>query len=332
MSVDRISESLTDFSPSRLGVIGKCGLAFEYQYVKRLPAPYESARAILGTVVHDGVEQWYALPDNGYQTADLAPIVLAQWQSLLPPVIWERILELRDIAEECEAVAAAIRFQRPNVKAPTQTKAYLEAGVVREFGQKRAAMIELCDALETIKWPKDEDPYKAYCKSAEFAAAMQKRWQPLPPPVAVEVPFRVEFEGFAVRGRIDQVRADPTRDGEIRHRIVDIKTGIQALTQMEAFLQMFLYSEASYQIPEIPDITDIALYLARKDQYQQGKIDRRRHSRLASRILNGRARQIAMGQFEPSYGFWCKQCDFNDLCSSEIALWQGDGLVAELMD
>jgi hypothetical protein len=335
-SIDRASDELTDFSPSRLTTAGKCGLAFEYQYVRKIPAPYEGAKALFGNAVHDGLQEWYALDPvdgaYGYQITDLAPIVLKQWERLLPPVIWRDVLALRDLDEECAAVAAAIVFKRPHLKAPRQTQEYMQAEAVREFNEARVRMIDLCDRLEQIKWSKDEDPYKAYQKSAELAANMQRRWQRLPPPLAVEHPFRIEVEGFVVRGRIDQLRADPAPGtGEAKVRMVDVKTAAQPMTQMEAFLQAYLYFRAIQEDPALPDTDDIAFYLARHDKYQQGRIDNARHRRLASRILNGRARQIIMGQFEPSYGHWCKRCDFNDLCSTEISMWRGDGMVLELM-
>jgi hypothetical protein len=136
-----------------------------------------------------------------------------------------------------------------------------------------------------------------------------------------------------VRGRIDMFREDYNPStGEVYRGIVDIKTGRNPLSQMDAFLQSFIYWKAADEQPDLPKTRDVAFYLTRKDRYQQGQVDPERHGRLASLILNGRARQIAMGQFEPSFGFWCKRCDFQDLCSNEISLWQGeDGLVAELM-
>lgn len=332
--IERASESLVDFSPSRLSTASKCGLAFEYQYVRRLNAPQENARAMFGNAVHDGVQQWYGDPGSlDFKENDLAPVVLAQWEKLLPPTIWQGVLHLRELALECDAVAAAIQFQRPTLKNPTQTKAYLESEAVKEFSQAHQAMMLLCDSYEAIKWPKDEDPYKAYVKSAQIAKQIQARWQKLPPPIGVEIPFRIEIDGFSVRGRIDQLRGDPHREtGELLYRMIDIKTGLQLMTQMEAFLQAYIYTEAIHQNPELPDTNDIAFYMARHNKYQQGEVDRERHRRLASRILNGRGRQIIMGQFEPSYGFWCKQCDFNDICSTEISLWQGDGLVLELIE
>lgn len=293
---------------------------------------------MFGNAVHDGVAEWYGPDDNPgkhYEVA-LAPIVLAQWEQILPPVIWTMVQELRDLDAECDAVASAILFKRPTLKAPRTTVEFLASAASKEFAEKKTKMVSLSDALEEVKWPKDEDPYVAYRKSAEIADRMQARWQKLPRPLAVERPFSIEVEGFRVRGRIDQYRADPVlTTGEALLMMVDIKTGRQLMSQMEAFLQSFLYFKAIQSFDDLPDLPvdrdNIAFYHARSNKYQQGRIDERRHRRLASRILNGRARQIAMGQFEPSYGMWCKMCDFSDLCSNEISLWTGEGVTMELM-
>lgn len=331
-----VGTELTDFSPSRLSTAGQCGRKFEYNYINGIPAPYDKGALLLGDAVHDGVQAWYELPDDGpvqgYQMIDLAPVICAQWERLLPPSVWKLVQEMRELDAECEAVAAAILFKRPTLKSPRTTVDFLKSRAGMEFGKARDAMLEFCDLLPDVKWPKDEDPYKAYCKAAEWGANMQRRWQHLPRPIVVEGGFNVELFGFRVRGRIDQLRIDPTRHGEPLMAIVDMKSGRNALTAMEAFLQMFVYYKAVEANPEWPTTDRVALYLTRKDQYQQGRIDPVRHARLASQVLHGRARQIAMGQFEPSFGFWCKSCDFSDICRNEISMWNDEfGLVHELM-
>lgn len=335
-TIDRTGVDLIDFSPSRLATASRCGLAFEYQYVRHLPAPFERASGLFGDAIHDGVLEWYGPDDKpvDHTERDLAPLVLAQWAKLLPPGIWNRVQELRNIDEECAAVAAAVSFKRPELKNPTQTVEYQRASAVKLFNEKLSQIVELCDAFQEIKWPKDENPYRAYKKSAVLAQQMQKRWQKLPRPRAVERPFRVDFEGFHLRGRIDQFRVDPAREtGEMFALLLDIKTGRQLMSAMEAFIQAFLYWLACQQFDDLPNTDEFAFYMARKDQFQRGRIDPKRHPQLASRVLNGRARQIILQQFEPSYGFWCDRCDFKDLCTQEISMWDGeDGVYAEISE
>jgi hypothetical protein len=341
-SLDRIAHlpvgaALTDFSPSRLGVASRCGRAFDFQYIKKLPAPYDKGAMLLGDAVHNGVQAWYELPNEGtaqgYQLHDLAPIVCAQWEFLLPPAVWAMVQRMRDLDAECVALAQYIAIKRPQIKAVVQTKEYQSSQQFKDFSEARGVMLEFCDALDEVKWPKDEDPYKAYKLAAAWADNMQKRWQKLPPPLVVEEGFTIEFEGFRLRGRIDAVRVDPLPPhGLALATVVDYKTGRNPMTPMEAFLQAFIYYKAVEARDDLPTTDRVAFYLTRKDQYQQGRIDPERHARLASMILNGRARQIAMGQFEPSFGFWCKSCDFRDLCERDVSLWSDEyGLVAELM-
>lgn len=327
---------LTDWSPSRLSTAAQCGRKFELQYVRGIPAAYESGALMLGTAVHNGVQAWYELPDegpaHGFQVHDLAPVICAQWEAILPPVVWGLVQELRELDAECDAVAAAVLFRRPELKAPRTTVDFLRSDASKAFNGRRAAMLELCDKLPEAKWPRDEDPYQAYRRAAEWGDQMQRRWQHLPPPLVVEYPFSLELFGFRCRGRIDAVRVDPMPPhGLALPTVLDYKTSRQPLTQMEAFLQMFIYYKAVEAALELPTTERIAFYLTRKNAYQQGRIDPERHSRLAYSILHGKARQIAMGQFEPSFGHWCKRCDFHDVCESELQMWVGDGLTAELM-
>jgi hypothetical protein len=322
---------LTDFSASRLSTIGQCGRKFEYAYVRKVPEPYEGGARLLGSAVHKGVDAWYALPDDGFRTTDLAPIICAQWEELLPPAVWAQVKYLRDLDEECEAVAALILMKRPDLKSVRATVDFLRSDAAKKYNEARGAMLEFCDLLPDVKWPKDEDPYKAYQKAAEWGVNMQRRWQKLPRPLVTEGGFVIELFGFRVRGFIDQIRRDPGPNGEVLETVVDIKSGRQPMTPMEAFLQLWIYHKATEANPDWPTVNRIALYLTRKDKYQQGRIDPLRHDRLASRVFNDRARKIQMAQFAPEPGFWCKSCDFEDLCRQELSLWQGDGLVAELM-
>ena len=335
-----VGSQLTDFSPSRLGTISKCGRAFEYSYVHQLPQPYEKGNLLLGSAFHQGVQAWYELPDDGsargFQTHDLAPLVCAQWERLLPPAVWRLIVELRELEVGAQEVAQAIVFKRPTIKSPTTTKEYLQAAAVKRFTEARLDMLAFCDLLPDVKWPKDEDPYKAYQKAAEWARAAQARWQPKPPPLVIEQQFSVEVFGFRVRGFIDAIRRDPAPDtGELIDATVDYKTGRQPLTPMEAFIQMYLYRRAREDMAEqwgVPVSDLVAIYHVRKDKYQLGRIDRARHDRLASQILHDRAFKIATSQFAPSYGYWCKGCDYRDLCERELDLWPGElGWSAELM-
>lgn len=324
---------LTDLSPSRIRVADKCGLAFRYQYVDQLPAPMERAATIFGSVVHSALHVWYGMDGvegNPHQDQSLPDLITKEWPQHLPKEIWRYTMKALEAERETNAVEAAILIGRPDLKAPRTTKAFLKSQEWEDYNEKLEKLIEVCDKREDIRWPKDENPLKAYVKSLQVAGWMQRRWGHLPRPLAVERPFALEFEGFVMRGRLDQFRADPRPGtGEVVTDLVDIKTGRNLHSQMEAFIQAWLYDKAARQMDDLPVADYVSFYMARHDKPQHGRIDPKRHDKLALRILRGVGRKIVMGQFEPSYGHWCDRCDFKALCQAEIDLWPAgtDGIV-----
>lgn len=316
---------LTDLSPTRIGLAQKCGLAFKYRYIDQVPAPHETAALLMGNAVHHGIEAWYA---GDYRSDSLTEAVTAQWRELLPEAVWEALREVLRCEIDRRALSQAILMARPNIKSPEQTKDFLGSKEQAAFSEARQAMHEACDAEESVRWPKDEDPFQAWMKSAQIAEWLQARWRWQPPPLAVELPFSVQVGDFTLRGRIDQVRRDLTEDGEVLAPYIhDTKTGRQPLTQMEAFTQAYVYYEAVRQVmPELGEVLDVEFLMVRQRLSQRGHIEPERHRALALRVLNGAAHKIIAGQFEPHYGFWCRLCDFRDLCDREIGLWEGDGV------
>lgn len=333
------SDSLTDLSASRISTASKCGLAFHYQYVEKLPSPVESAARLFGTVIHDAVQEWYGegvtTTDNAnrHKDLDLALLVKEQWKVQLPKEVWTRLGKLLEADEEQKAVEAAIMLERPSLKKPRSTKAFLSSSAAKHFSDAQKELREYTEESAEIKWPKNGDAYIDYLKSLELAKTIEAEWKPLPRPILVEEPFRLEFEGFVVRGRIDQVRQDvDLKTGEAKEPVIlDIKTSKQPLTQMEAFVQAFLYYEAVRQMDIAPTTDNVAFYLARQTnemggvKIQKGKIEGERHKALALRILQSTGDKILKGDDSPHYGHWCRMCDWHSLCAREISLWEGDG-------
>jgi CRISPR/Cas system-associated exonuclease Cas4 (RecB family) len=338
-----------------------CGLAFEYQYVRHLPSPSENAKAILGNIIHGGVERWYGgegprTPENenAHKEQSLIEIVKEEWperpaaddavpeeyvQRRYPPGIWNLIAELADLDEGREALASAITMVRPEIKAPKQTQDFLQSEEQTGFNAKMNELLKLQGEFNEIHWAKDENAFQAYQRSLIMARRIELEWKLQPRPLLVEEPFRLEFEGFVLRGRIDQVRQDiDPKTGElVEPRVRDIKTGKEMMTQQEAFLQAFIYITATkrmdYAFLPSRDILDFDFYMTRhidaanRIKRQVGHIDLERHGKLALRILSGAANIITSGSYEPHYGRWCKMCDFKDICDSEIRIWDGDGVV-----
>lgn len=338
-SLDRRSDSLTDFSAHRIGIANKCGRAFQFQYVDKIPAPYEAGALLFGNVIHDGVAEWYGpgprtdANENRHRELDLIELCNRQWQLLLPPKIWDHLGAMIALDEDCKAMAEAICLKRPEIKAPLQTKDYLESRAAKEMVEAKEEMLRLCDKSNEIRWPKDEDPFKAYKKMQMIAERLQREWRKQPRPLLVEEPFRLEFKNYVIRGRIDQVRHDfDVNTGELKEpEVNDLKSGRNPLTQMEAFWQVFIYWKANTLWEWTPETTQVGFTLVRhvdergQTKVQRGRIDPKRHERLASRILNGVARKVSTAQFEPAYGYWCKRCDFHSQCETEIDLWAAEG-------
>lgn len=316
---------LTDLSVSRIKVADKCGLAFKYEYVDGVPAPTERAATLFGHVIHDAVQVWYGDGPDDHKQQRLTDLVVAQWQRLLPSEVWAWLRKALECADEADAVVEAIRVRRPEIKHPRQTKDFLTSDAHKVYEAARASLLEVADRQEDLQWPRDEDPLKAFFRAREIAMQLERKWKDLPRPLLVEYPFRLEFDGFSLRGRIDQLRLDPDEDGVAEAEILDIKTGRNLMTQMEAFIQAFIYDEAVRQDPDLPTPDHVVFDMVRSGKEQRATIDPERHGRIARRILNGVARRIVMGQFEPHYGFWCARCDFASLCESEIGMWTGDG-------
>lgn len=343
MTVERTTESreLHDLSPSRIKLAQACGLAFRYRYVDKLPSATHAAAAIFGTVLHTAVAKWYdegpTTDDNRHQhkDLDLVQLVRDEWPERLPPAIWTAVNGLIEYDKELEKVAEAIKLGRPNLKAPRSTKAFLESSAQKEFQDKRMALFELTENYSEIRWGKNDDPFKEYQRSLEIADRLQREWKPLPRPLAVEEPFRLEFEGYTIRGAIDQVRQDPDREtGQMGPpRLVDMKSNKQLMSQMEAFMQSWTYNIALRQIENLPATNLVEFWMLRhkhenldRVKVQRGTIDPDRHDKIALRILNGTSRKIITGQYEPNYGHGCKMCDYRPICEQELTIWDGEGV------
>lgn len=332
-------KELHELSNSRIHVENKCGLAFKYQYVDKLPAPYETGALIFGHAIHDGIAEWYGVgiktPTNAkqHELLDLPELVDAQWERLLPPNVYEAVMGMIELGQEATAVAEAIKLKRPELRAPSQTKDYLNSEAVKKLNKAREEMLELCDASSEVKWPKTEDPYQAYLKAHAIAERLQREWRPQPRPLLVEQQFVLEFEGFTLHGRIDQLRQDMDVDtGEaLEPAIHDTKTGKNLFTQMGVFTQAFIYREAVADMDDVPSTNKVVFDMVRhtdatdRTRQQTATIDPERHRKLALRILNSTARRIITADFQPNFGFWCERCDFREVCESEIGLWPGDG-------
>lgn len=320
-------------SVSQVKLADKCSLAWHYRYVDELPAPEEAASKVFGTVVHNGVENWYGDPgSDNHQKQELRSYVHDQWFEYLPQ---EVAIELRHcIAAERELaeLEQLVRISRPKIKSPRTTVDFLKSPQFKHFEDARDGLLAASTKCEDMRWPQTENAFQAYMKSLFIANQLQERWRHFPRPLVIEREFTIELAGIEVRGRIDQIRNDPDPQGEVKTEGLDLKTGRQLMTQMDAFLQAFLYNEACHLDPGLPVPDFWTFWMARHNKPQRGEIDRERHTKIAERILTRVRRQIASGDYAPHYGMWCKSCDYAGICEAEISMWPPgqDSLVLDL--
>lgn len=315
---------VTDLSASRVHTASKCMRAYEFQHIHKLPEPQEAARTVFGTVVHRAVQNWYAGPD--YRSMHLSYYVDALWWEHLPRDVGIALRHLLAAERDVEQVAQLIKVCRPDIKSPRTTKDFLTSSQHKMFEDARDELLSAQNKCEEMAWPQNENAFQAYAKSIDIADKLELRWREKPAPVAVEREFWVELPNVELRihGFIDQIRMDPDEHGEVHVLGHDLKTGQQLMSQMEMFIQAYLYNEACYQLEELPLPRAWEFLFARSMTPQIGRIDRGRHRPLAERILTSAKRKIESEDWTPSYGFWCKSCSFRDICEKEIGLWSTD--------
>lgn len=329
MTESRLPDHL---SVSAVKLADKCSLAWDYRYIKKIPSPVEAAAKMFGTVVHNGLESWYG--DEGsdnHKKTQLSSYVHNGWFDQLPMDIGIALRHCIAAERDQASFVQALLLTRPELKSPRTTKAFLQSQEYKRFEGCRDELLAAATKCEDVRWPKDENAFQAYQKSIAIAKQLQDRWERHPRPLVVEKEFIAEFAGVEVWGRIDQIRADPNPDGEVHIEGLDVKTGRRLMTQMDAFLQAFLYNEACYLDPTLPMPEYWTFWMARHNKPQHGQIDRERHGKLAQRILHRVLEQIGSGTPAPHYGMWCDSCDYKSLCEQEISIWTpgADSLVLE---
>lgn len=308
---------------SQIKTADACSLKWHYHYVDKIPAPEDRAATVFGTVVHNGVEQWYGMPGtDNHKTTDLKTYIHNEWFNHLPMDVGIALRHCIGVERELVNLEVALRLGRPDLKNPRGTKAFLESEQWRKFSDVKDELLRVADKCEDMRWAKDENAFQGWQKSMHIGNQLQQRWQHYPRPLVVEHQFTIEFAGVEIQGRIDQIRMDPDPvTGETMVEGLDLKTGRQKLTQMDAFLQAFLYNEACELDSSLP-VPDVWTYfMARLNRPQHGHIDRARHSKLAERIVRRALRQIEADDFAPQYSMLCNMCDYSAMCEEEVSIW-----------
>jgi len=164
-------------------------------------------------------------------------------------------------------------------------------------------------------WFKDgETTLAAYEKLApQILSGYLARLQDRPPPFVMEYPFELAWGEHQLSGVIDRIEEV---DGALI--VVDFKTGQRKPSPHELGedLQLTIYALAAQVVFELPvlqlvyyhlrDHTALATERGEEDFYQ-----------LQTDVLPRVTTAIAEGQFPKRPGYWCRFCDYRELCLAE---------------
>jgi|GEM_PF-922660 len=142
-----------------------------------------------------------------------------------------------------------------------------------------------------------------------------KRQQHLPPPVAVEFPFHLVWEGHTLTGVVDRID-----DGDNGVTVVDYKTSQRKPTaqELKEDLQLTLYALAVEQSLGRPVERIVHYHL--RDQTQLSTARSQSDFRKLQQVILPRFTQRSEAQsFAPRYGYWCRFCDYRELCHAHNA-------------
>jgi RecB family exonuclease len=140
-----------------------------------------------------------------------------------------------------------------------------------------------------------------------------------PPPILLEYPFTITLQDeqtgreFLLRGVVDRV--DQADDGLI---IVDYKTSKRKPSprQLSEDLQLTIYAFAANYLFE-QQVRQIIYYHLRDQSELEVSRDDGAIKVLLRETLPRVADNIAREQFEPCPGYYCRFCDYRELCAEE---------------
>jgi len=141
----------------------------------------------------------------------------------------------------------------------------------------------------------------------------------LPPPILLEYPFEIPLHDdttgrkYLLRGIIDRV--DQADDGLI---IVDYKTSKRKPSpkQLSEDLQLTIYTFAANHLFE-QNVTRIVYYHLRDQTELEVSRSDEALKVLLSETLPTVADNIASEHYEPKPGYYCRFCDYREICNEE---------------
>jgi len=140
----------------------------------------------------------------------------------------------------------------------------------------------------------------------------------MPPPLLVELAFEIHFPDFILCGVIDRVD-----EGEGGLTVTDYKSGRKmTLEQAESDWQLSIYAYAVERI--FGERVDGVRLRYLKDGSSQTSVRGEEDFRqLTQQVLPHVTLKVERGEFEPSPGYWCRWCDYRELCAIESSTQSG---------
>ena len=133
-----------------------------------------------------------------------------------------------------------------------------------------------------------------------------------PPPLLVEMPFEVMAGDYRICGIIDRI--DMGRTGLI---VTDFKSGRKAAVgEIERDLQLTLYAYAAEQVLAVP-VEAVAWHFLKDGTVSRETRTPETCADLIENLLPHVAMAVERGEFELRPGYWCRFCDYRELCRAE---------------
>ena len=135
-----------------------------------------------------------------------------------------------------------------------------------------------------------------------------------PAPLLVELAFEIHFEDFILCGIVDRVD-----EGEGGLLVTDYKSGRKmAPEQVETDWQLCIYAYAVERIFEEP-VQRVQLRYLKDGSLQSSVRGQDDFRQLTEGVLPHVTHKVEQGEFEPTSGYWCRWCDYRELCATETA-------------
>ena len=133
-----------------------------------------------------------------------------------------------------------------------------------------------------------------------------------PPPLLVEMPFEVNAGDYRICGVIDRIDM-----GDAGLIVTDFKSGRKAAKgEIERDLQLTLYAYAAEQLLGLP-VEAVAWHFLKDGTVMWETRTPETCADLIENLLPHVAMAVERGEFDLRPGYWCRFCDYRELCRAE---------------